>query len=331
MAAWIVGLAWVLFGGMAWATPPTAEEVFVLLGVAGQQVGEMAKGKAIAYALQEGSADELSAGIALYLPAPLAKVSARLQGGDITVDADVTGYGVLSGSAGVGELGRLAVSEEDALALLEAKPGDEFNLSAQEIASFRALKPAHGKKAADLAAQHYREILFQRFEAYRRGGLAAIASYARDDTLDSSPAIELRQAAQESQVLARYFPAQAQAWLNYPAAWPAGTEEQFLWVLKTVEGQPTAILRHVITARWNTGLLMATREFYVEHSYNSSQWITLCLPYHKGTVVLQKVRSFTDQVAGLGSEVKHLVGQEMLKSKMIATWERFRAGLAEQP
>jgi hypothetical protein len=39
-------------------------------------------------------------------------------------------------------------------------------------------------------------------------------------------------------------------------------------------------------------------------------------------VVFQQVRSYTDQVAGLASDVKHLVGRELLKDKMLKYFER---------
>lgn len=324
-AACLFGLASMMQGHYSLANPPTAEDVFALLGVDKPQINELAQGKLIAVSLPQGSADELAAGVVLYLPAPLAKITARLQPNDITVDADVTAYAVLSNRSGMNEFGRLSVSAEEVEALLESKPGYALNLSAQEIEGFHALK-----RSAE-ADKHYREILFRRLEAYRHGGLAAIAGYARDDTLDSSPAVELRQAANESKLLTRYFPALAQAWTNYPAAWPAGVEEQWMWVRKTVEKQPTTILRHVVSSRWSTGLIMLTREIYVEHSYNSSQWISLCLAYRNGTLIVQKVRSFSDQVTGLGSDVKHLIGDEILKNKMLATWERFRDAAMEKP
>ena len=68
--------------------------------------------------------------------------------------------------------------------------------------------------------------------------------------------------------------------------------------------------------------MVLTREIYAPHSYNSSQWITGCLPYRDGTVVFQQVRSFTDQVAGAASDVKHLVGRELLKDKMLMSFAR---------
>ena len=103
----------------------------------------------------------------------------------------------------------------------------------------------------------------------------------------------------------------------------------FPWVEKNVEGRPATILRHRVTMDLNGGVLVLTREFYAPHSYNSSQWITGCLPYHNGTVVFQQVRSYTDQVAGVASDAKHIVGRELLKDKMLKSFERLCDALGQ--
>jgi len=48
-------------------------------------------------------------------------------------------------------------------------------------------------------------------------------------------------------------------------------------------------------------------------TYNSSQWLTGCLPWRVGMVAFQQVRSFTDQVAGLAVGPKHFVGRRLLE------------------
>jgi len=73
---------------------------------------------------------------------------------------------------------------------------------------------------------------------------------------------------------------------------------------------------------WNGGILVLTQELYVPHSYNSSQWIIGCLPYRDGTVVFQQARSYTDQVAGVAGDVKHIVGRALLKDNMLKFFDR---------
>jgi hypothetical protein len=250
------------------------------------------------------------------------------------LDVGVTAHGLLTEHSGADSLASVALSEEDAQALLNARPGDEFNLSANEIDKLKmfkqTLKRTPYRAIEGAAGEHFRDILLQRYEAYRRGGTDAIAPYARKEGGESKPSLELRQAANASPILSRYLPVLHKAWLDYPRAMPPGAREVFPWVEKTVEGRPAAILRHRINMDWNGGVLVLTREFYTPHSYNSSQWLTGCLPYLDGTVVFQQVHSFTDQVAGVASHVKHIVGRKMLKDKMLKSFERLDSQLEKE-
>jgi len=326
-SAWLLGIIFILLGIPAFAESPGVEEVLGVLGMDKGQIAELEQGQPVAYALSEGSADELAVGLVWYLPVSLGKVAEqlRLQDPD-PLDVDVSAHGILTGHSGAGSLAPVVLSKEEAQAMLDAGPGDEFNLSANEIDKVKTfkqtLKRTPQRAIEDAAGEHFREILLQRYEAYRRGGTNAIAPYARKESTDSKPSLELRQAANASAILSRYFPVLHKAWLDYPKALPPGASEVYPWVEKDVEGRPAAILRHRINMDWNGGVLVLTREFYAPHSYNSSQWITGCLPYREGTVVFQQVRSFTDQVAGAASDIKHLLGRELLKNKMLKSFER---------
>ena len=123
-------------------------------------------------------------------------------------------------------------------------------MSAHEIDKLKTfkqtLKWTSHRAIEDAVGEHFREILLQRYEAYRHEGTNAIAPYARKESTDSKPSLELRQAANASSILSRYFPALHKAWLDYPKALPPGASEVFPWVEKNVEGRPAAILRHRI-------------------------------------------------------------------------------------
>jgi hypothetical protein len=333
--AWLLAICFSLSGIPAFAESPPVEEVLGVLGLDKGQIDTLAKGNPVAYPLNEDSADELAVGIVWYLPVAAAKVAGqlRLEDPDL-LDVGVTAHGLLTEHSGADSLASVALSEEDAQALLNAGPGEEFNLSAHEIDKLKSvkqeLKRTPYRAIEDAAGEHFRDILLQRYEAYRRGGVNAIAPYARKENRDSKPSLELRQAANASAILSRYFPLLHKAWLDYPHALPPGASEAFPWVEKTVEGRPAAILRHRVNMEWNDGILVLTREFYAPHSYNSSQWLTGCLRYLNGTVVFQQVRSFTDQVAGVASNVKHVVGRELLKDKMLESFERLGSQLEKE-
>lgn len=323
----LLGISFILLGFPAIADPPVVEEVLGVLGMDKDQIAELAQGQPITYALGEGSDDEIAAGIAWYLPVTLSKVAGHLrQENPNSLDVEVIAHGMLTAHGGASSLAPVVLSREEAETLLDAEPGDKLNLSIDEIGSFKSLKQAlkrtPHKATGDAVLQHYREMLLQRFAAYRRGGTNALAPYARKQGMYSKPSLELRLAANASVILARYFPVLHKAWLNYPAALPPGVDEAFPWVEKNVEGRPAAILRHRVSTDWDGGVLVLTREFYAPHSYNASQWITGCLPYRNGTVVFQQVRSYTDQVAGMASDFKHIIGRKLLKNKMLKSFER---------
>jgi len=323
--AWLLGSSSILPATPAFAAPPAFEEVLSVLGMDQGQVAELAQGHPVVYDLTEVRADELAAGIVWLLPVPLIKVTEHLrQENPDPLDVDVSAYGLLKERGDSASLAPVTLSREEAEALSAVEPGDEFNLSAAEIDSFQSLKQS-AKAFGGAVLPHYREILFQRFKAYRRGGTSAIARYAREEGPDSQPSLELRQAANASPILNRYFPALHKAWLDYPQPLPPGAAEVFPWVEKKVENRPAVIFRHRISTDWDGGILVLTREFYAPHSYNSSQWITGCLPYRNGTLVFQQVRSYTDQVTGIGSDVKHIIGRKLLKDKMLKSFEHLCA------
>lgn len=317
----------VLSGFPAFAGGPEVTDVLATLGMDQQQVDELSQGQPVAFALDEGNADELAMAVAWYLPVPLSKVAVHLRPDHPDpLDVDVTAHGFFTEQGGSATMATIAITESEARQLLEAEPGDEFNLSADELDSFRKLKKSLShtpyRAIEDAVGEHWREILYRRFKAYRRGGTKAIASYARNESQNSNPALELQQAAKASPILSKYLPVLYKAWLDYPKALPSGAVEFFPWVEKTVEGRSATILKHRVNIDWNGGALVLTREFYAPHSFNASQWITGYLPYLNGTVVFQQVRSFTDQVAGVASDVKHVVGRKILKDKMLKSFER---------
>jgi hypothetical protein len=330
IAAWLLGISISQPVTPAFAEPPAVEAVLGVLGMDKGQIAALPQGHPIVYALSEGSDDEIAAGIAWLLPVSLAKAVEHLQlENPDPLDVDITAYGLLTEHGGAASFASAVLSGEEAEALSDVESGDEFNLSASEIDSFKPLKRMALKVIEDAVLQHYREILFQRFEAYRRGGTKAIAPYVREENRDSKPSLELRQAAKASAILTRYFPDLYKAWLDYPKPLPPGANEAFPWVEKKVESRPAVILRHRISMDWNGGVLVLTREFYAPHSYNSSQWITGCLAYRDGTVIFQQVRSYTDQVTGIASNVKHIFGRRLLKDKMLKSFNRLCGALGQ--
>ena len=316
------------------APAPTAEDIITSLALKQDQVANLHRGEIVALEIGEATQKELAMGLGIYLRSPPAKLVAYFKGGELAwIDPDIMAHGEIQSKSGADTFNGFAFTFEqsdEARDLLDAVAGDQFNLSAGEIQGFAPLKKnlTNADKTALVAgvSQHYREILLQRWQAYRKDGLAGIVPYARDGA-DASPAEELRTAAASSEVLARYFPDLHKAWLNYPAKLASGAEEQFYWLNRKVENRPTAILGHRVMQTSDAGSVILARQFFVGHSYNSSQLIVVCLPYHDGSIVFYAHRTSTDQVAGMGSSLKHAIGREQMKGQMIKNLERLRSAI----
>jgi len=128
----------------------------------------------------------------------------------------------------------------------------------------------------------------------------------------------------QTKVLAKYFPELYKAWLSYPAALPAGAEEKFIWRNRQIEGRPTALLVHRIIASESGGEVVLARQFYAGHSYNSNQLAIAGIPYRDGSLVIYANRTFTDQVAGFGSDLKRSIGQKQAQGEIAKQLKNLR-------
>ena len=308
------------------ANLPDSQELIQQLGVSQQDHAKLDQGEIIYFNVAESNEKELAAGAALYLPAAPAKVVGLIKSKGLTsIDTAVTAEGVIPSQAtpdafkGFG----FKSGSDEAADFLAATPGSQFNLSTEEFQSLKSANPAQPEAASDA----YRKILLQRWQAYRKNGLKGIATYDRGNGSEANPGGELRTATQDSKVLARYFPELYKAWLNYPAALPAGAEETFIWRNRQVESRPTAILLHRILLSTDAGEVILSRQFYAGHSYNSNQLTIACLPYRDGSLVFYANRTFTDQVAGFGSSLKHSVGGEQARSEMAKQLKNLRKAI----
>ncbi len=327
---WLLAAGFALTLNLANADLPTGEDVLNRLGVPQSQLGDLEQGQTITWKYPENTDKELADGVAVYVPTALAKVIAYVKKGNFAgIDSTITASGTIPDNATVDAFKRFALSGKDAQSLLEVEAGSNFNLSADEIASFAALNSSLGSAdkstVAQAVSQRYREILLQRYQAYRQRGLAGIAAYTRGGSDQADPASELRTATEQGNLLIKTgFPELYQAWVNYPQALPADAVERFFWQNRVVEDHPTATLIHRLEQASDTGAVVIVRQYYVGHSYNSSQLVAGCLPYHDGAVIFFALRSSTDQVAGMGSGLKHSIGRDRMKAEMVKQLQRLR-------
>jgi hypothetical protein len=170
-----------------------------------------------------------------------------------------------------------------------------------------------------------RAELLHRYEAYRQRGLDGIEPRGR-----ARPGEELQTALQEAELLARFFPEIHRALRLYPEAQPADLRHAFFWVNQRVENRPTYILAHRSYFVRADGAFMAERQFYVEHSYNSLFLLAGAMPMSGGTIMLYSNRTFTDQVAGIGSGLRHSIGRKQMRDEIVKSFEKIRSTVSAQ-
>ena len=319
-----------LFFSFATAAPaPSARDVLLTAGVPTHKISQLDQGEIIAQGIREGTDKELTMSVGIYLPTPMDKVIHYLKSVELfAIDSDVTAFGVIPKNANSNDFKGFTFSAkriDEVTDLLNAAETDAFNLSVPEISGFSELQnllvDADKITLVNKVLQKYREILQQRWQAYRNSGLKGVADYTRENGV-ASPAAELNISAESCKALTQFFPELSHGWNNYPALLPSGIEEHFYWINRVVENRPTAILAHSVLQAGKAGALILGRQFYVGHSYNSSHMCVGILPYRDGTLVFYIESTSTDQVAGIAAGLRHIMGREQLKEQMLKHMEK---------
>src|SRR5262249_45436250 len=120
---------------------------------------------------------------------------------------------------------KLTLKSDEPQALANAKAGDKLNMSASEIAAFKAL--AGG--APQAVQEQLHRMLLARYQAYRASGLSGIAAYDRGGGKTSDPAADLRKASEATRGLQKYMPGFQKVLLDYPKTTLPGMQEKFSW------------------------------------------------------------------------------------------------------
>ncbi|MCW5700151.1 MAG: hypothetical protein KIT00_09960 [Rhodospirillales bacterium] len=311
--------------------PPTVFDLLRQLGLTLGDHDAILGGKIVAADLPRKRSDELAASVVAFLPAGMNDVAdIVLHGGTGEGSAE----GVMGGTVrmpvneadwrGVG----YSVAEESEVSrLLAATPGSSLNLSMDEIARIRSngLAEQGGQiQSIGSVSDTYKSILMNRFSSYMQGGLTGISPYARGDNVMTSPTETLRIAfADIRPFLAKYFPDFVAAVDRFPAM-AGSVEHRFSWRKDEVDGRPAFILNHDIIDRTPGYCLLGQRQFFVSHSYDSMQDITLLLAVRDGTMMYRFVRTYTDRVAGPFNGFEREIGQNMVKASLIENAERLR-------
>ena len=98
---------------------------------------------------------------------------------------------------------------------------------------------------------------------------------------------------------------------------------------RQVQTRPDPILIHHLVDVTPHLALYVERHVYVGHSYNASQILSGAVPYEDGVLVFSSNRVSTDQVAGLGGELKRTIGRRQLRGEIVKRFDRIRAALVK--
>jgi hypothetical protein len=207
--------------------------------------------------------------------------------------------------------------------------GGQLNLASAEIEQFQKLRPMRGGKdpeAIRAVNTGLQTILKARYEAYRKNGLKGILPYARGGKKTASPGEEITLGIQET-IPANRWPGYAKALLNYPADSLADMEHRFFCYKQEVEGRPAFILSHRAGVRGKHAALVTEQRYYVGHTYDCRFIAGDCVEVEGGTVMFYVNCTFTDQVAGMSSGLKHSIGRKRMLAGVAADWKHLREQL----
>jgi hypothetical protein len=261
--------------------------------------------------------------------------AAVLDGQTLQANPAILGFGKIeprAPAAGLAGVAYTADEVDEVRKLLQAQAGDEFNLSAEELASLhRATAQYAPQQAGDRVVVQavndaYRSILLGRLQAYLARGVAGIAPYQRDGGT-SDPADDLRAAAEASLLLQQAAPEMYRGLVDFPEDQPADVQHAFFWVKEMANDRPVFSLNHRMVQRRPDGLILLSRTFYAGHSFNASLSGAGMLPVPDGNAVFYTNRTASDQVAGFMQGMRHELGRGMMRDALVQSFKAIRAQL----
>lgn len=306
------------------------EEILGEAGFSAKEIDEVRSGKLVKGSSLDAASDkELSVKLAFHVNQKLDNVKWLFMNFPKKKEFDPTveDLGMIAVDGGEGSLEDFAgiKLEPNASTMTKlyqsAAPGSDLNLSKEEIEIFKKL----GKKASHSDIENcLRQILLDRFRAYKKNGLAGVKPYARSKK-EFSPGKELKHQIEVGPILKKRSPKFYNYALEYPNNKPEGTDESFFWVNSIIDDKPTIALVHRLGMPESDGFVYMERHFYISRSHNCLQGIGAALPVEEnGSCVLYATRTSTDQVSGFGGSAKRAIGNKLMGGRMADNFERAR-------
>lgn len=207
---------------------------------------------------------------------------------------------------------------KEATLYAKARAGDEFNLSTDEIETFRSLTPtSRSTRDAQVVLSALRQVLLSRYLAYRKDGLQGILPYDRGSGKKARPGELLLQTLNLSFYLRREFPAVHEALIRYPDTGDLAAIHDYHWLSIEIEGRPVFALSHRLTNRTERAGIAVTRVFYISRALDAAQVVVAMMPTPEGMLLLYVSRIWTERVTGFGKAAKTKFARNILKGQMV--------------
>ncbi len=174
------------------------------------------------------------------------------------------------------DLDALTLEPDDLADLRHCRPGScEIQLPMRAITRFRRDVDWRAGNSADSANRLFRQVLFERLEAYRSGGLQALGAY-QDRGEPISVAADFRLLAAPGDLPAD-LPELTYYLRAYPKAMLPGGSDLFYWNKGEFGMKPTIRLNHLVTypvpaaaARGGLRYVVATSQIYSDHYFSAT-------------------------------------------------------------
>ena len=136
---------------------------------------------------------------------------------------------------------------------------------------------------------------------------------------------KLQLAASASKFFEKNEPELYAAFTGFPEIDLEQVEHRFYWIKQRVQDRPTLILSHRMLFQKPSHVVVAERQYYIGHSYNSVQIVNAALPVEKGLVLFYTSRTSIDQLAGFKGRVGRPIAAERLIERVSKRFETLRA------
>lgn len=229
----------------------------------------------------------------------------------------ITAYGVLPESVDPNAFNTLTLGDyarEEARKYRDFKGGFGLNLSRQEIDLFHSEQP-RSEGETHRFYNLLQQQLLSRLSAYRKDGLAGMASYDRGSREAAAPAEELRRTLDTAKPLQLFFPELYQIWTNYPNVSQPNTREHFIWANVNLDNRPAIILSHRIELDLGERQIIAERFVYSSRFINTGYALSAVVPVEEGRLFFYIYRVWIDRWSGL-ARLKQSAGQKLMIRQM---------------